>query len=51
VKAAAELNDTYEFLEEISELSSQERSAEELNFNLGKKIYASFKATAVHVVK
>ena len=27
------------------------RSAEELNFNLGKKIYASFKATAVHVIK
>jgi len=27
------------------------RSAEELNLNLGKKIYASFKATAVHVIK
>lgn len=26
------------------------RSAEELNLNLGKKIYASFKATAVHVI-
>jgi molybdopterin-binding protein len=29
----------------------RKRSAEELNFNLGKKIYASFKATAVHVIK
>ncbi len=27
------------------------RSAEELSLNLGKKIYASFKATAVHVIK
>jgi tungstate transport system ATP-binding protein len=27
------------------------RSAEELKLNLGKKIYASFKATAVHVIK
>jgi tungstate transport system ATP-binding protein len=27
------------------------KSAEELNLNLGKKIYASFKATAVHVIK
>jgi tungstate transport system ATP-binding protein len=27
------------------------RSAEELNLNLGKKIYTSFKATAVHVIK
>jgi tungstate transport system ATP-binding protein len=27
------------------------RSAEELNLNLGKNIYASFKATAVHVIK
>jgi tungstate transport system ATP-binding protein len=27
------------------------RSADELNLNLGKKIYASFKATAVHVIK
>ena len=27
------------------------RSAEELSLNLGKKIYTSFKATAVHVIK
>ena len=27
------------------------KSAEELNLNLGKKIYASFKATAVHIIK
>ena len=27
------------------------RSAEELNLKVGKKIYASFKATAVHVIK
>ena len=27
------------------------RSAEELNLNLGKKVYTCFKATAVHVIK
>ena len=27
------------------------RSAEELNFSLGKEIYSSFKATALHVIK